>query len=1286
MKKSIYSIIFLGISFIITGVSYAQQLKSLAPSKSTEPTYHSRRTHVNPEFCGTDYFHEQRMQNDSEYRARHEQMITLVQQVQLQKNPVNGIYQVPVVVHVMHKGEAVGVGTNISDDDVKRGIQNLNNFWRKVAGSNGDGSGVDMEIEFTLAIQDEGGNCTDGIDRVDMSGVTAYVNNGVNRQNATGIDDYDAGGGINSLKEYSIWDPTEFYNVWIVDEIDNANCFTGGSYTAGYAYYASSHGQPYDGSVVLICSYLDESSDTWAHEMGHAFNLPHTFDGDNNGANCGDDGIFDTPSHVRTSSIDPSIYFDCSNTDANTCDAAFNEEINPDNGFTRNSGTHQDHMHNYMDYTGCSSEFTGGQRTVAKSAMTGARGSFLSGYALTPPLPATVDFVAAASVACLGSSVYFEDQSTCTPNTYTNTGYTGITFSWTFDNGVDVPYTSTDQNPTITFNNAGTYDVTLEITNPQGTTNQTKTDYISVANAPVAACSPTTGNTGNYGLAITNVAFNTISNATGTTNAAYTNFTCSHNTVIDAGTPYNLSVDYSAGSGFTEFAEVWIDWDNSGTFESSNSDGIDEKVLSGSTPDGTTDNISTSITAPASAPLDTLLRMRVIGNANSAPSLCGNNFVGDCEDYGIYVQSVVACSEPDVPTVSGTNTICSGTNTTLSINTGALNDATNWQWYTGSCGGTTAGSGTSINVSPSVTTTYYVRGEGGCTTPGACGSIIVTVNSVDVSTTNSTDETCAGNDGTATVTPSAGSGNYAYSWDTAPVQTTATATGLAAATYNVVVTDNITTCVASTNVIVNDACVGSAPVADFSANQTSVCEGTTINFTDLSTNTPTGWSWSFPGGSPASSTNQNPSVTYNSGGVYQVVLTANNGFGSDDETKVGYITVNVCGTTSVKPKFAKTYTAYTQKVACYKVANAQEYEFKFTPSGGGADIIYNRQLNDPSFLLGWVSGLSDGTTYNVRVRAKVGGAFGSYGISRQITTPGSSTQTQIKPVYCGTTYINYADLLVCYPVSNAQEYDFRFTPVGGGADGSYIGGSNSILLSWATGLLDGTTYNVSVRVKVGGSYGGYGSSCQITTPSDANLTMLKSNYCGVTFGSYGDKITCYPLSGAVAYEWEFTPAGGGASILYSGPYNSINLNVVETLAVSTTYDVRIRPDFGAGFTSFGNACQITTPASMGMEAGGATARMINTEEAIKETNLSNLVIYPNPNQGEYLYVELQEVGEGSELLITDIYGKQVKHMFLNSEDSNYHVTVKFDNKLEAGFYLVTVISNGQPVTKKLIVK
>jgi len=82
------------------------------------------------------------------------------------------------------------------------------------------------------------------------------------------------------------------------------------------------------------------------------------------------------------------------------------------------------------------------------------------------------------------------------------------------------------------------------------------------------------------------------------------------------------------------------------------------------------------------------------------------------------------------------------------------------------------------------------------------------------------------------------------------------------------------------------------PVADFSGSPTAIMEGQTVSFTDLSTNNPTSWSWSFPGGTPSTSTEQNPSVTYSTIGTYDVSLTATNSAGSSTETKTAYIDVS----------------------------------------------------------------------------------------------------------------------------------------------------------------------------------------------------------------------------------------------------------------------------------------------------------------------------------------------------------------------------------------------------------
>ncbi len=80
--------------------------------------------------------------------------------------------------------------------------------------------------------------------------------------------------------------------------------------------------------------------------------------------------------------------------------------------------------------------------------------------------------------------------------------------------------------------------------------------------------------------------------------------------------------------------------------------------------------------------------------------------------------------------------------------------------------------------------------------------------------------------------------------------------------------------------------------ANFSANITNVCTGSSVIFTNLSGGEPTSWSWSFPGGTPGSYSGANPpAITYNTPGIYNVSLTVSDGIDTDTETKTGYITV-----------------------------------------------------------------------------------------------------------------------------------------------------------------------------------------------------------------------------------------------------------------------------------------------------------------------------------------------------------------------------------------------------------
>ncbi len=94
---------------------------------------------------------------------------------------------------------------------------------------------------------------------------------------------------------------------------------------------------------------------------------------------------------------------------------------------------------------------------------------------------------------------------------------------------------------------------------------------------------------------------------------------------------------------------------------------------------------------------------------------------------------------------------------------------------------------------------------------------------------------------------------------------------------------------------INSYSFAQAPVADFSASQTVGCDNDSlwIDFTDLSTNSPTSWNWTFPGGNPSTSTVQNPNyIFYFTPGTYDVTLVVSNASGSDTLTKTGYITIN----------------------------------------------------------------------------------------------------------------------------------------------------------------------------------------------------------------------------------------------------------------------------------------------------------------------------------------------------------------------------------------------------------
>ena len=132
--------------------------------------------------------------------------------------------------------------------------------------------------------------------------------------------------------------------------------------------------------------------------------------------------------------------------------------------------------------------------------------------------------------------------------------------------------------------------------------------------------------------------------------------------------------------------------------------------------------------------------------------------------------------------------------------------------------------------------------------------------------------------------------------------------------------------------------VGISPLqADFEADELTVCVGSTVDFTDLSVGDVTSYNWTFDGGTPSSSTEQNPSVTYNSTGVFDVELTVTDAVAEDTKIIEGYITVLDVPAAAGTPVGEETVcTGLEYEFNIDPVEFAQEYEWEVDPVEAGS--------------------------------------------------------------------------------------------------------------------------------------------------------------------------------------------------------------------------------------------------------------------------------------------------------------------------------------------------------------
>ncbi len=137
----------------------------------------------------------------------------------------------------------------------------------------------------------------------------------------------------------------------------------------------------------------------------------------------------------------------------------------------------------------------------------------------------------------------------------------------------------------------------------------------------------------------------------------------------------------------------------------------------------------------------------------------GNTTYNNPKQYVVIsnLTAIIPISTPPT-SITGTSTICAGQSTTLTVVGGNASS----QWYTGSCGGTLVGTGTSITVSPATTTTYYVGNAATtCSPVSSCIPVTVTVNPPPIMTSVNAATICSGGNVTIPLTSNFGT---SYTW------------------------------------------------------------------------------------------------------------------------------------------------------------------------------------------------------------------------------------------------------------------------------------------------------------------------------------------------------------------------------------------------------------------------------------------------------------------------------------------------------------------------------------------
>ncbi|NOQ70641.1 MAG: HYR domain-containing protein [Crocinitomix sp.] len=505
------------------------------------------------------------------------------------------------------------------------------------------------------------------------------------------------------------------------------------------------------------------------------------------------------------------------------------------------------------------------------------------------------------------------------------------------------------------------------------------------------------------------------------------------------------------------------------------------------------------------------------------------------------VTCVAPCTDPTIPTAtSAPGIICDGNSALLTIS-GTKNDATAWHVYTGSCGGTLVGTtaGSTIIVVPTPpSTTYFIRGEGGCITPGSCGTITVTTTArEDASFSYDAAAYCVDDsDPTPTITgvgggTFTGGGGLVINASTGAIDVSASTPGTYTVNYNtpglcdgdedVSVTinglDDASFDYAATAYCV-DASDPTPTITGLGGGTFSAGGGLTINAStgaiDVSASTPGFYTVTYTtaGTCPNSATDgltihglDDPSFSYDAAAYCaddSDPTPTITGLGGGSFSAGGGLTINAStGAIDLSTSTSGTYTI------TYTTAG-------FCPNSTGVSVTVNA-LDDASFTYDAAAYCVDDSDPTPTITGLAGGTFSSGGgltinastgaIDVSVSTPGTYTVTYTTAGTCpnsadvSVTINAIDDAAFTYDAAAYCADDSDPTPTVTGLGGGTFSSGGGLSINASTGAIDvsaSTPGTYTVTYTTAGSCPNSSSvSVTINALDDASFTYAAAAYC-----------------------------------------------------------------------------------------------------------------------------------------------------------------------------------------------